>query len=386
MNQHRLLRAFALVVLVVATAGCWIVPMTPGGPEQTTAAYRFQYEMINNAQRVRIETQPVWQGGRYAYRDGVDEILLINRITAWADNVTDEQRKSGDYQRTDRIIERLWITTTDMEVGTWYNLYDMNKELKVGYDEKPTELDEFFIRAFGVEGKIMLQEKNGDDRVFRLSMRLSPKERTDWTLTETLTLKVQPDGVLAKRAPDDAPVSAPRIRNKAEEELKAQLPTATPVNADGTPAQAPDATAPNQAATQTTPEPEKPAANSDRERIVGQWQGDTGVYEMKLQFKEDGNFVYSSSRSGFSPGMKYGKWEIRGNLLVMHVQRFEFDGRDHMRFMRDPYIILQIRWLADKLSLYGDFKDREGAQGNMRVDFDKGEFADMEQTVPPPRP
>lgn len=357
--------------------------------DPSTANYRTEVELIENAQLVREDTSPSWMLGRYAFKQGVDRLLVVSRITSFEDLSGDRPR------RYDKVLERVWIALPlGTQVGQLLKLEELEYQFLVGYDEGLLG-EEMYVQPNRVLGKVRMIEEKPGAVVVAFDMRVEPARIPAWNYKEVVTVPVSP-GVRAKRLPEEMELS--RSLYDQRQEPPAIVPEIQPLMVEasgdarmsGTVSDtAVDSSVDSAIANQPGVSATQPAEDQEGQQrsIVGKWIGDSGTYEIRFQFDPDGRFVFSTCRSGYEPGRKMGVYKLKGNYVVMEVKKFIFgENKDHMRFLHDdPYIMLKFAWDGDLLVLSGNLRDREGRAGIDKLRYRRTYFPDMRKVIPPTR-
>lgn len=407
--------------------GIWI----PRADGPSTAEFRIETEIIPNAQRVTEDTMPQWQLGRYAFKEGVDQLLVVSRITSYLEKLTPEQEEDGvKPRRLDRILERVWITIPlGTQLGEELVLEDLQRKHLLDYDEGEPGA-EMFVQPNQVYGKLTLLDERADAVVFKIDMRVESKRLPSWNCNGILEVPIKINGVRATPAKPDALTEYQSVHKKKaageatpktdssstseatstsdgkaaatdasspEVAQQGQTPTTQPsTNESGQPP-APAPTTPP--ATGESPEAAEAGPTSSNEgpagaeaqaagerSIVGQWLVDTPDIEYRFQFHDDGSFVYSNIRRGgsYAPGMGHGTYEVMkgesGDVLLLHLTRWEFNEQDHMHFLTSKHLGYMLHWADTDLVLNGPFiRPKE----NQRLRFHPAQYPDMRDVLPP---
>ncbi len=355
----------------------------PRAVEPSTARSRVEAEFIPNAQRVREDTTPRWQLGRYAFKKGADKLLVVSRITSFEDQPNPAQKRRGvKPRRFDKILERVWIT---IPLGTQLQeelkIEKLEERFHIGYDEGEIN-GEMWVQPNRVLGKVMLLNERPDAVDVLIDMRVEPKRLPSWSVQGILTVPVTQDGIRATRISNDL---FERYRKAREVAAASSPPTAddepprTPVVVDTPP---PPAPAPVPAADGDPPlqidgAPVEPA---EAKSIVGKWIGHAVRLEFLYQFDPDGTFVYSTRRPGAPPSMFYGTYSVTGDVVVIRIKRFEVGGRDHYIHVKDnPTRSLRISWTGHTLVLTGQIT---ATGGNERIELVPTQFQNMNYVLP----
>ena len=106
MRVNQVMCGLAIGVATLALAGCgWGLTegLNPGRKvDPTTAQFRLESELIPNSSLAREDTSPDWQGGRYAFTNGADRLLVISRITSYEEVDPKTEKPLG--RRIDRDV------------------------------------------------------------------------------------------------------------------------------------------------------------------------------------------------------------------------------------------------------------------------------------------
>lgn len=133
------------------------------------------------------------------------------------------------------------------------------------------------------------------------------------------------------------------------------------------------------------------------QRLVGRWLGNIKGsggrihYDIYFQFDDDGRCVHATvrgsqrPRGGYPPGMKYGRFSIERDWLIITVQKFVFDqplDNDHLhRLGQTPYITLKMNWNGQDLILDGDCRVSDRYK-KTSVPLSRANYPDLRQYRP----
>lgn len=250
--------------------------------------------------------------GRFEFEQGDDDVVVISRIL---------EKQPLEMSE----IDRLWLQLpVAMEVGKPIDLEQLHSETRLGFD-RGIYSKGIFAELPSIEGTVTLRQRHAQWLVLEMSARLGPVTGPAWVLEDHVVAFLTPQGRHALQA------------NGSKE--------ASPVLPHGTPS---------------------PVAN-----IVGQWHGELvdarggSALEVYYQFNADGRFAHSTCRgggsgAGYSAGMKYGKWSLRGDRLVMRTETYVFDepkNNDHMDHLQGhPLIILKVKPIDETITFEGYFQ------------------------------
>ena len=328
----------------------------PAKVDPSTAEFHYEFEMIPNAELVKEDTTPIWPLGRYAFRSGPDRLLVVTRITTLDEKLTDEQKKQGvKPERYERFFERAWITIpAGTELNEELDLQKLQEQFLVGYDEQ--EGAGYFVQPNRITGKVRILEERPDVAVVKINMAVQPSRKTPWWVKETLAVPITPTGVRASLVLEDN--RKPRETPPATPQQPEQSPTTQAV----APPPPGMATLPLQPGEEYDPQP---TAEESVQRFVGSWEGtmrptnrDSGrpdqlIYTYRFQFGKNKNFVFTTQRPGFPEFSRWGEWDVKDDYLILHVLKF---GRhvDHLKFLKSPFVSLQLKWKDNRPILKGD--------------------------------
>jgi len=327
----------------------------PAKVDPSTAEFRFEYEMIPNAEMVREDTSPIWQLGRYAFRSGPDRLLVITRVTSVEEILSEEQKKQGvEPKRYDRFLERTWITIpAGTELGEELDLLKLQEQFLIGYDEH--EGEGYFTQPNRVTGKVTLLEEGPASAVVKINMSVQPWRKPPWWVRETLAVPVTSTGIRASLALDN---SGPAARRGGGDSKAEDQDTSS-----SQPAPAPPGMATHLAPGDAYDE--QPSAEETQQRLVGRWEGSmrpidpedqkpmSKVYTYRFQFDDKGNYVFTTQRPGFPEFSRWGTWQMKEDYLVLHVQKYGVHV-DHLQFLDSPFINLRVRWKNGRPVFQGD--------------------------------
>ncbi len=402
--------------------------------EPSAADYRYEAEYIANATLVREDTSPAWQLGRYAFKRGTDGLLVLSRITSFADSTQE------DAPRAEKVLERVWISLPfGTPAGEIFKLEELEQKFLVGYDEGRLDHEgSMFVQPNRVLGKLRIEQQTSDLIVVTVDMRVEPIRVPSWSYKGVLSVPVSLSGVRARpvdetetmmvdetaledlepdadQTPWDGEPTADQPSygpvGDATEFSQNDPPTTQPTTDDqmaaiNTPTTQPALqTAQTQpAGAQTQPSDQ---ASAEEQAILGGWLSvsprskRTGnQYDVYLQLSPNGRFAHATVRGGgsgrgYDPGMKYGWWQVRGDYLILDVEKYVFEAtnNNHLQaFGNDStkysYIILRKSWNGDKLVLTGDYaspmSDKGNLSRNLKLTFKKTNFPDLHKFRPKP--
>lgn len=369
----------------------------PHGQEASELT-RTETEFIPNAELARESTIPVWHGGRHAFQRGANRLLVFTRFTTAPD------RKNPGQIRT-LLTERLWVSIPlGTQLGDVLNLHELDQLKLIGYDTDDHQdgHDSYFIQPYRVNGTVTMLEERPDSVVVDVNILLEPaaqRNSTTWQIEQRqMTVPVTRDGVHATRV---APSALAQYRGEdhvRETDADATTdPDGGPVDAadgesdaeeasDGDAAAAAEATDDETTLTIAGVTYEK---HTEDRSINGQWRAwltrQNKNYEVRMQFSDDGTFVYSTARSGggatgYPPGVMRGRYQVKGEFVIWNIQKYDFGGQDHMVHVDEKWVSYRILWHEGNLVLSGNFQRLDNATIVMRPE----NFPDMRIVIPPP--
>ncbi len=157
----------------------------------STAETRTEIELVPDATLARQDTSPDPKG-RIGFVKGSDQLLVVTHITSVL-----EGQDTPNPTRTDRYIERLWITIPlDAPSGAALAIEELQEIFLVGYDRNEAGKG-FFKRPFRARGKLTLLENRGDTAVIRLHVRVHPEAFPSWQIDEQIPVPVTSKGIYA---------------------------------------------------------------------------------------------------------------------------------------------------------------------------------------------
>ncbi len=366
------------VGLVTLAGGCstvgWNLPRDDG---PSTATYRYEAELIPNAEFMRDNTSPDWQLGRYTFKRGADRLLVISRITTLDQQLPEgeKRKRNTPTERIDAVIERVWITLPlGTPIGQVLMLEELEDEFLIGYDEWDIDSGNYYIQPNKIYGKLTIIEDGTDEMIISANMRVEPDRLPRWNFRrDNLNVPVAISGIRAEPTSEDIGGDEPEGPGIVGDPLL-EGPTNRPaVVVPGLITPAGQATDPGTL-------------------LAGQWLGINDDREIRIQFDPDGQrFVFSSTREGgHDPGMRYGTYRIKATYLILDLNRFVYGNVDHMPFLLPPhdpegtrFMVLRFHTDGEKLALEGDFRD---PIGHKRLRLTRDEYEDMNETPPPARP
>ncbi len=318
-----------LAAIVVALTGCidyqGMHHVRDDGP--STAEFRNEAEFIPNAVLVREDTSPKWQLGRYAFKRGADRLLVISRITSFAEKESGSRSRNrrntnanSTPKRYDQILERVWISLElGVETGKRLDLDMLQQKFRVGYDEGPID-GEMYVQPNRVIGQLTLVEEGPNIVVIDISMRVKPIRLPAWEYSGVISVPVTPAGVRAKAVQPQEWARRMSAKQKEAENAAAkeaqkraadEAPKTTPPPQEPMPGEAPAVTQPA----------EQTGQDIELEKILlnHKWIGDDGGIEYRFQFDADGKFTYSTSSTGNPPTLKWGKYTVKRDHVVLSV-------------------------------------------------------------------
>lgn len=315
-KKPHVLLFLALTVAVVVAFGWRVISRWNGSIGQDRMT--LEGELILNA------TLADSLSGRYGFERGKDDLFVISRIRSSVSS-TDSPTLKPTH------IERLWLQVpANTATYTPIQIQDLEQTGRIGYEAgqygKPMN-----SRFCPVEGWMALIDRQQDQALVYLDLKANPPDAPAWpirqliiaTITQT-GLHVQPNAPSDKVQPATAPLSRPILST----------------------------------------------SHSNR-RLLGRWFGQVkvtrrGIFDVYFQFDDNNRCAHATVRGrklakgGYTPGMKYGSYEIVGDWLVFNVETFVFDepvNVDHMHLLKPvPIIALRIDTHDRDLVLTGDWR------------------------------
>ncbi len=386
---------FGLLVAAGWLAGCDVIQgyhrTRDDGP--STSQFRYEVEFVPNAVLVREDTSPHWQLGRYAFKRGADRLLVISRITSFAEKLTKRQINRGQVSsRYDKNLERVWITIPlGIPIGEELDLKELEWDFLIGYDEGDLDTGLMYTQPNRVLGKLKLLEERPDEVVIAIDMVVEPQKKPRWDgFHKVITVPVTPNGVRATPVRDDLAgqwlIENPPPRSTPTPTIghtppQAVTPEPEPVLGQAPP---PPATQPATATASQDQEPEEPALTA--EELVGRWiskrgrgDGHDPVFEYRLQFNANGTFVLADQRPGYPFMARWGEYQVLKDYVVFTTTRFTGldTDNDHMHHIADS--LMQSAKVERKdggnLILTGKLPVRGKAGNNVvKSVFEKGDY------------
>ena len=360
----------------------------PRAVEPSTARTRVEAELIPNAQRIREDTTPRWQLGRYAFERGADRLLVVSRITSFEIQPTASQKRKGmKPKRVDKILERVWVT---IPLGTQLNeelkLEKLEERFLIGYDEGEVN-GEMWVQPNRVLGKVMLLNERADTADVLVDMDVEPKRLPSWSVKGILTVPITRDGLRATMQNDDLLAEYRRIgsnsgksasgKDKEAASTSATPPATTtkPLVVDTPPPPPPTMETP------VKPDPDQEDATvSAGPSVTGRWEGKASRLRVWYQFDPNGTSVYATKRPAAPPAMRYGRYEIQGNVVVLNILKFVVGDVDHYHHVADdPYRTYRFSRSDNTLTLQGDLSELTSAN---QIQLTKSRFEDMNRVLP----
>lgn len=396
LKSARAVLSAVIAVCTLALGGCGVTEgvFIPQGDTKNYVQHRLEYELIPNAELATESTTPDWPLGRHVFTRGPDRLMVLTRITMFPVN---KKKPSLGYR--DGRVERIWINIPlDVPVGQQFTLEEIFTDFHVGYDRAEKDLQKFYIRAVRPLGTVQVLAWRDTEVDVKLDIRVRPEMDVEWHIKDVITVPIYPNGNWAREYVDPnfkAPVLADASNNDASATDTGTTVAAVESGVDGANTEQnpvdvkqPDKVAGNGGDPDKVAAGGNDAAGGDEvaavQPLTGQWINDDGAapFELRFQFDDKGKFIMASTRGGgnYAPGMKYGTYELRGNDLVMNVERYEFDGRDHMMYSKNTTIIVKRYFVDGDLILDGDLGGREGKR---TVRMRSTKFPDMNFVLPP---
>ena len=387
---------------------------------ESTAQFRTEFEVIPNAELVRIDTRPQWELGRHAYRRGPHRVLVLTRVTSWAPPLEQDwtgfnyKYPDGPRPISDREWERAWISLDyGTPVGRRLQLQDLETQFKTGYDRREDDGDAYYILPHKMAGTITIVEEKPDELVIDLNIEIRPKQTKDWFIRERVNVPITLTGRHAKVAQDsDQLIVAGIYRNAGD---RPTLPVATSVDTapdsgkgdalatdgvkppdNGT---GPDGTqnATTDAATDTGTKTDAAAADAagsdsdsgdaDKPEIVtevagksilGKWYVNTEDHTFHFQFMDDGRCVWSIVDDKSNVLTYHGGYKVKPGYFILAAGKYTHNGRDLTSNLRTRFSLLRASWNNDKLLLEGQLRNL-----NVRLHTYHKDFIDLTASDPP---
>lgn len=357
----------------------------------SSARFRIEAELIPNAQRVREDTTPQWELGRYAFKRGADRLLVISRITSVLVPTTPGPRRPWTkLKRADHSLERVWITIPyGTQIGEDLKLEELEDRFLVGYDEGEPH-GEMFVQPNRVLGTLVLLEEKPNEIVIDINMRVEPKRMPSWDVNQRkMPIQITPSGVRAK-AVRGSPITE---YHAAESTAVAPNPPTSEPMPTHTDTVVPSDTGTGSPDVQDQPGPGVSTADAtadhpttqpaDTQTIVGKWLANTNRFEYRFQFNADGKYVYGNTRGGgaYAPVMQYGTYRLKDNVLILEIKRYEISGKDTIGELNGKTIYsYRVNWVEGDLVIDGHFVR---ARQDNRVQLKRAYFPDMNYVLPP---
>jgi len=382
--RTKLTRAVCTVCLLVGGlfgTGCWGV-WTARDDGASTAQTRSVSEWVPNAALARQDTSPDYPNGRYVFLPGSDRLLVVSQITSWADRPRDdkeeEEFKKNPPPQIDRQMERVWITIPfDAQVDQPLKIEEIEEKFMAGYDQGTFDRG-LFVKPCRLRGFVTLKEIRPSEVVVLLDMVVEPTARPSWRVNQLLTVPIAPEGIRAGKPTSDRVQRVGRSNVTVVPSTPVKQPS--PVGAEGGVAAVSD---PPQVAPAVVPEaPINPQLQDKEARLLGRWHGTTANFDLKYQFEADGRFTAATTPRNAEkkvPIISGGRYEVRGDTIVLRISQYQSAGRDLRSLLRNPTLVLQHAWDGDALTLSGDL---EGGHGITRARLEKGQFDDLKAGVP----
>ena len=389
-----------LVACLLSAGAC--SPVTQGvhvpRGQQASDITRTEAEFIPNAELARESTIPIWHGGRHAFKRGANRPRVFTPFTTAPDRTTPGRTRT-------LLTERLWVSIPlGTQLGDVLNLHELDQLKLIGYDtdDHQDDHDSYFIQPYRVNGTVTMLEERPDSVVVDVNLLLEPaaqRNSATWRIEpQQMTVPVTRDGVHATRV---AP--PPLAQYRGEEDVDATS-TDEMTDPDGGPVDDADVETDGEQAAEGDVDAVAEAADDETtltiagvtyekhtedRSINGQWRAwvtrQNKNYEVRMQFSDDGTFVYSTARSGggttgYPPGVMRGRYQVKGEFVIWNIQKYDFGGQDHMVHIDEKWVSYRILWHEGKLVLSGNFQRLDNATIVMRSEV----FPDMRIVVPPP--
>ena len=394
---------------------------------ESSAQFRTEFEVIPNAELVRVDTMPQWELGRHAYRRGADRLLVMTRITSWAPPLEQDwttfnyKEPKGPRTITDREMERAWIT---IPYGTPVGQRLVGEELEArfltGYDRNQATGEAYYILPHKMLGTITIVEEKPDELVVDLNMEIRPKDNKNWHLKQQMRVPITLEGKHAQKATDSDQLIIAGIRRRPSDTDPGLPPIEPFVSADvpkdddggaglvpgvkpddaaqttldaGGPKRPPAATDDNPADPDSsttdpaTADQNGEAGDGDEKKVVtevagksilGQWFVNTNRVAFYFQFNEDGTYGMASAQDDHPVIRTLGTFEVRsGYILFRALKRFR-GAADHSAEIRSRITLLRASWLDEKLILDGNISSMA-----VHLRTYKKDFPDLAAASPP---
>jgi hypothetical protein len=400
MRVNQVMRVLVIGAAGVALAGCgWgaMQGVNPGRKvDKTTAQFRYEAELIPNSSLAREDTSPDWAGGRYAFTNGADRLLVVSRITSFEEVDPKTDKPLG--RRLDRDIERAWITIPfDFPAGMPLSVEAQEAKFLVGYDKTPgrpvgsedkianDNQFKFFIDPNTIKGKITVQQEGVNTASIHVNIDVSPQRYPRWRVNDVFEVPITTVGIWARRARPELTIAqggrlvTPETQPAVDDNQPGSRAVVGPMP--------PTTQAGGGAATQPALAVGGSATQPVERSIVGHWvcpRTEKDNSEYRFQFDVNGTCVFTTQRPGFTPVPRYGKFQIKKNVVdintevdfvVINVERAE------PGLMKMPYLYLKLSWTGSQPVLKGDlFTDPQWQ--NRTLVLQQGNFADMNTTLP----
>ncbi len=393
---------------------------------ESTAQFRTEFEVIPNAELVRIDTRPQWELGRHAYRRGAHRVIVLTRVTSWAPPLEQDwtgfnyKYPDGPRPISDREWERAWITIDyGTPVGRRLQLQDLETQFKTGYDRREDDGDAYYILPHKMAGTITIVEEKPDELIVDLNVEIRPKQTKDWFIRERVNIPITLTGRHAKVAQDSdqlivtgiyrnagdrptLPVTASADRapdsgngrtlatdgvkppDKATDTASANANTNTQSGTDNT------GTASDNNTGSNTTDASTADANTDDagkepvlhevngKSILGQWYVNTKDRAFHFQFNEDGSCNWAVVTDDGPVLAVKGAFKVKPGYIIIQAFRMSVGGKDNSAALRTKFSLLRTSWNGDKLQLEGPLRNL-----NVRLRTYKKEFVDLQASDPP---
>jgi len=371
----------------------------------TSSQTRIEYELIPNARIMTEDTRPAWPLGRHAFVPGENRLLVMTRITSYAQRDKDGKSLPGPENRYDKMVERFWLTIPpDLPVGVTLDFKEIREQSLIGYDRQNVG-EPFYVYGASADGKITILEEKRDSVVFSFKARIQPGGNDEWGVNGIREIAYAPQGVWAE-PPSPSELEEYLANKKAvaaaeseegsllipnegidESELATNvMPVTTMVREEEHGAEGEDGT--------TAADEDAARAQLEEQRtkqfaqaVLGQWRGrsdDTDSWEWLFQFNADNTFVYSRSRGG-RPYVFAGRYRIQGRYMVLFVDKFAPGGRRLADWHGDSRVLTARLGVEDD-KLYFASKnmprsEHKTATTAFKDELSKVELPDMRYTV-----
>lgn len=420
MDMQRLIKRTSLTAWLLMAIG-WLVGCGLDAglnrvPEvsPSTSIARTELEFIPDAVLVREDMMPRWAGGRFAFRTGGDRLLVLTRLTSFAKI---DPKTKEELSRWDAKMERMWITIPhDATVGQELDLDDLEWNRLLGYDCGDVG-DGQFAQPYRASGKVAILEEKADSIQVFVNILVSPNRQPNWSAKGVYDVPRTLTGIYGQSVSQGPKQGYESSRRSGDDQAAAlpgslrdrrNLPPASTVSpASALPASKPASSEERPSPQAVRPEPvlttqpatgpaatllddgrRLPSAAAANHQLMGRWESQTPRGYDRIQFENDGTFVYASAVSGgYEPAVHQGVYEQRGDFLLLKTERYAFGSVNHPNLSNElpkPVVtLMKMTWDGSELILTGQMF-RRGSLGAVTLRLESAKYQDM-RIVSPPR-